>query len=189
MFPILVTRGNPCRLPITLVCGHCICYPCLLVHFPGIKHSNRATVGNKHSAKGSAVDLVGTTRIPCSLCLHQTAFSKQDVSDVIPIVDVYQLGIIQLERLAANMGANMGANKIKLTDQLDTSSEPSLKMKLSERSNLKGSKVGMDCLKEVVDTANLQLDKTSSAAEIIQKHYSTVKSDSAAVLQEVLVEM
>jgi len=53
--------------------------------------------------------------LSCSLCLRQTTFLSKDFDDVIPLIDIYQLGLIQL----AKMKTDIIADKIKLTGRVE----------------------------------------------------------------------
>ena len=87
-----------CGLPLTLHCGHGVCYHCIVSKRCHSKH------GNLSSLKGP-----DSTTISCAVCKCVSTIPHEAVRNLLAVVNCYQLGLIQLNELRVDVaGENIG---------------------------------------------------------------------------------
>lgn len=77
-------------MPLTLQCGHGVCYQCVVSQRPN----------KKNVKKGSDLAIVC-----CQLCLDTTCIPLDCLRNITSTLDCYQLGLIQLEELSVSIAA------------------------------------------------------------------------------------
>lgn len=77
-----------CGLPLTLQCGHGVCYHCVVSKRSNQKHGTIVTKNDPNA-----------TEISCSICHVVSTISHEAVRNVLALINCYQLGLLQLEEL------------------------------------------------------------------------------------------
>ncbi len=91
-------RYTRCGLPLTLQCGHGVCYHCIVSRRPLNKFSLNAS---------SKTDL---NTFACAVCSTISNVPYEALrSNVLAAINCYQLGLIQLDKLVVEVaGENIG---------------------------------------------------------------------------------
>lgn len=97
-----------CGLPLTLHCGHGVCYHCVV--------SKRSP--SKHGLTNKGPD---STTISCAVCKCVSVVSHESVHNVLAVINCYQLGLIKLNELGVDVaGENIGFKGIMFNKKIMT---------------------------------------------------------------------
>lgn len=88
-----------CGLPLTLSCGHGVCYHCVVSK----RHKNKNLNTTSHKTGPEY------TSVCCKVCQHVSQIPHEAVKNVLAVVNCYQMGLTLMEDLEFEIaGENIG---------------------------------------------------------------------------------